>query len=351
MKEIIHIVGLNNEYKEDFISQLKSTENSIKYSFIDIDDITQKITNETKMSKLYDEYEKIKLTDDKVKIKNLSNDINTEWARELQSKLNKLINSSENNIILIGLTTSVINNGQPKIHVELPTNYKFIVDIDLTDNAKQIVKNNLKEYKNQIINGTFPLEFLDLKFLIKRREALNQLYIKNLYILRKIEDIIKFLKEHIPNSQNISKNKKLYYASFNEITKFITEKNILLFDDEIKAMLELFKYSEFKYEKSNLGGSDGGGGGEKIIKETIKNSLKDLEKDCHLYEIVDLKDVFFDGDNFKNNKKIKINKHTYLESVYSSLCSFGVKFIGLGKVIGGGSKTEVNISKSAKNNI
>jgi hypothetical protein len=346
MKEIIHIVGLNNEYKEDFISQLKSTENSIKYSFIDIDDITQKITNETKMSKLYDEYEKIKLTDDKVKIKNLSIDINTEWARELQSKLNKLINSSENNIILIGLTTSVINNGQPKIHVELPTNYKFIVDIDLTDNAKQIVKNNLKEYKNQIINGTFPLEFLDLKFLIKRREALNQLYIKNLYILRKVEDIIKFLKEHIPNSQNLTKSKKLYYASFNEITKFITEKNVLLFDDEIKAILELFKYSQFKYEKVDCESE------EKIIKETIKNSLKDLEKDCHLYEIVDLKDVFFDGDNFKNNKKIKINKNTYLESVYSSLCSFGVKFIGLGKAIGGGSnKTEGPITKSAKNNL
>jgi len=340
MKEIIHIVGLNNEYKEDFIAQLNKKENNIKYFFIDIDDITQKITNETKMSKLQEEYEKVKLTDDKVKIKNLSSDINIEWARELQSKLNKLINSSENDIILLGHTTSVIINGQPKIHIDLPTNYKFIVDIDLTENAKQIVKNNLKEYKNQIINGTFPLEFLDLKFLIKRREQLNQIYIKSLYILRKVEDIIKFLKEHLPNSEKV-KTKKLYYASQNEITKFITEKNICLFDDEIKAILELFKLSGFKYEK----GDGSGSGGEKIIRETVKNSLKDLEKDCHLYEIVDLKDVFFDGDNFKNNKKLKINKNTYLESVYSSLASFGVKFVGLGKGIGG------SITKSAKNNI
>jgi hypothetical protein len=119
---------------------------------------------------------------------------------------------------------------------------------------------------------------------------------------------------------------------------------VCLFDDEIKAILELFKLSGFIYEKG--GGGGGGGGGEKIIKETNKNSLKDLEKDCHLYEIVDLKDVFFDGDNFKNNKKLKINKNTYLESVYSSLCSFGVKFVGIGgKGIGGG------ITKSAKNNI
>jgi hypothetical protein len=340
MKEIIHIVGLNNEYKEDFISQLKKKENNINYTFIDIDDITQKITNETKMSKLYEEYEKVKLSEDKVKIKNMSITINTEWARELQSKLNKLINEKDNDIILIGLTTSVINNGQPKIHIDLPTNYKFIVDIDLTENAKQIVKNNLKEYKNQIINGTFPLEFLDLKFLIKRREQLNQIYIKSLYILRKVDDIIKFLKEHIPNAEKV-KSKKLYYASHNEITKFITDKNALLFDDEIKAILELFKLSEFVYEK--------GDSGDKIIKETVKNSLKDLEKDCHLYEITDLKDVFFDGDNFKNNKKLKINKNTYLESVYTSLSSFGVKFVSLGKVLG--NKTEFNLTKTAKNNI
>ena len=319
MKEIIHIVGLNNEYKEDFISQLNKKENNVKYDFIDIDDITQKITNETKMSKLYEEYDKLKISDDKNKLKNVSTNINIEWARELQSKLNKLINSSQNDIIIFGLTTSVINNGVPKIHIDLPTNYKFIVDIDLIENGKQIIRNNLKEYKNQIINGTFPLEFLDLKFLIKRREQLNQIYIKNLYILRKVEEILKFLKEHIPNTEKV-KSKKLYYASHNEITKYITEKNICLFDDEIKAILELFKLSEFKYDR-----------GDKTIKETIKNSLKDLEKDCHLYEIVDLKDVFFDGNYFKNNKKLKINKYTYIESVYSNLNTFGIKFIGFAK--------------------
>ena len=319
MKEIIHIVGLNNEYKEDFISQLNKKENNVKYDFIDIDDITQKITNETKMSKLYEEYDKLKISDDKNKLKNISTNINIEWARELQSKLNKLINSSQNDIIIFGLTTSVINNGVPKIHIDLPTNYKFIVDIDLIENGKQIIRNNLKEYKNQIISGTFPLEFLDLKFLIKRREQLNQIYIKNLYILRKVEEILKFLKEHIPNTDKV-KSKKLYYASHNEITKYINEKNICLFDDEIKAILELFKLSEFKYNRS-----------DKTIKETIKNSLKDLEKDCHLYEIVDLKDVFFDGNYFKNNKKLKINKYTYIESVYSNLNTFGIKFISLAK--------------------
>jgi hypothetical protein len=82
MKEIIHIVGLNNEYKENFkLNILKIDPN---YNIIDIDDITQKINNDKKINKLYDEYEKNKL--DKHKSKKIADDINNEWARELQLK-------------------------------------------------------------------------------------------------------------------------------------------------------------------------------------------------------------------------------------------------------------------------
>ena len=181
MKEIIHIVGLNNEFKNDFILKIKNIDPN--YNIIDIDDLTQRITNDSKLAKLYDDYEKNKL--DKNKSKNISSNINDEWARDLQSKLNKLLSGNNNNTIIIGLTTSVINTGVPKIYINIPTNYKFIVEIDLIENAKQIIKSNLKEYKNQIINGKFPLEYLNLDFLIKRREQLNNIYTKNLYISKK----------------------------------------------------------------------------------------------------------------------------------------------------------------------
>ena len=59
MKEIIHIVGLNNEYKKDFI--LKIHQIDPNYNIIDIDDITQKINSSPKIAKLYDEYEKVKM--------------------------------------------------------------------------------------------------------------------------------------------------------------------------------------------------------------------------------------------------------------------------------------------------
>ena len=103
-----------------------------------------------------------------------------------------MLSSTANNTILIGLTTSVINTGQPKIYIDLPTNYKFIIDIDVTENAKQIIRNNLKEFKNEIINGNFPLDFLNLDYLIKRREQLNQVFLKNMYIVKKTDDILKF---------------------------------------------------------------------------------------------------------------------------------------------------------------
>ena len=57
------------------------------------------------------------------------------------------------------------------------------------------------------------------------------------------------------------------------------------------------------------------------------------------YEITDFKDVFFDGDNYKNNKKIKFNKSTYINCVQDTLTNFGIKFIKYGS--GDKIKTEV----------
>jgi hypothetical protein len=310
MKEIIHIVGLNNEYKKDFIFKIHQIDPN--YNIIDIDDITQKINSSPKISKLYDEYEKVKI--DKVKSKTVSTNINTEWSRELQLKLNKMLSLTTNDTILIGLTTSVVNTGQPRIYIDLPTNYKFIIDTDVIENAKQIIRNNLKEFKNEIINGSFPLDFLNLNYLIKRREQLNQVFLKNMYIVKKTDDILKFLKEHI---KQIEKHtvKKLYYASDKEINKYITTKGIIFYDNEIISILNLFKLANLKYDRST-----------KTVIELSKDSLKELEKDCYIYEITDLDSVFFDGDNFKNNKKVKINKNTYVDCIYDVLHKLGIKF-------------------------
>ena len=97
MKEIIHIVGLNNEYKKDFIFKIHQIDPN--YNIIDIDDITQKINSSPKIAKLYDEYEKVKI--DKVKSKTVSTNINTEWSRELQLKLNKMLSLTTNDTIII----------------------------------------------------------------------------------------------------------------------------------------------------------------------------------------------------------------------------------------------------------
>jgi hypothetical protein len=310
MKEIIHIVGLNNEYKKDFI--LKIHQINPNYNIIDIDDTTQKINSSPKIAKLYDEYEKIKI--DKIKSKTVSTNINEEWSRELQLKLNKMLSLTTNDTILIGLTTSVVNTGQPKIYIDLPTNYKFIIDTDVIENAKQIIRNNLREFKNEIINGSFPLEFINLNHLIKRREQLNQVFLKNMYIVKKTEDILKFLRQHIQQTEKNS-IKKLYYASNSEINKYITTKGLTLYDNEIIAILNLFKLADLKYDRST-----------KTVIELSKDSLKELEKDCYIYEITDLSSVFFDGDNFKNNKKVKINKNTYVDCIYDVLHKLGIKF-------------------------
>ena len=69
-----------------------------------------------------------------------------------------------------------------------------------------------------------------------------------------------------------------------------------------------------------------GGGRPATLKDIPLDSLKELEKDCYIYEITDLNSVFFDGDNFKNNKKVKINKNTYVDCIYDVLQKLGIKF-------------------------
>ena len=311
MKEIIHIVGLNSEYKIDFISKVLSI--NPNYNIIDIDEISNKINSEIKISKLYDDYEKIKF--DKNKSKIIANNINIEWSRELQVRLNKLLNSTDKDSIILGLTTSIITNGTVKILINLETNYKFIIEIDLKENAKQIIRNNLKEYKHDIINGRFPLEYLNLDFLIKRRENLNQIYIKNLYIQKKIDEVLKFLKDHVPNLNNI-KAKKLYFASNIEFKKTITEKNIILFNNDILGILNVFRLTKFAYDNEH-----------KVLKELEKDGFKELDKDCYIYEITELDDVFFDGENYKCTKKLKINKSTYIQCIKDIFIQYGIKFI------------------------
>jgi hypothetical protein len=104
-------------------------------------------------------------------------------------------------------------------------------------------------------------------------------------------------------------------------------KNTILYTDEVLAILSMFKLAELYYNSK-----------DKTIKELSKNSLKELSNDCYIYEITDIKDTFFDGDNYKNNKKIKFNKSTYINCVQETLSNFGIKFIKYG---GDKIKTEI----------
>ena len=83
----------------------------------------------------------------------------------------------------------------------------------------------------------------------------------------------------------------------------------------ISAWGSILSLANLKYDRST-----------KTVIELSKDSLKELEKDCYIYEITDLNSVFFDGDNFKNNKKVKINKNTYVDCIYDVLQKLGIKF-------------------------
>ena len=109
----------------------------------------------------------------------------------LEKEINKI---KKKQIILIGLNTHFKHS---RIYVKIDCKLKFFIRLDLAENAKSVIETNLDNHRNEIIEGTFPLEYLEIDFLIKKRENLLNIYKKNCYELKSITSIIKIINNNI----------------------------------------------------------------------------------------------------------------------------------------------------------
>ena len=168
-----HIVGLNYKIKEKIVQILQN--NDFNFNIIDLDQITQKIINDKNMNLMYNKYEdyfkKSKLKgSEKInskKYKEIEKKMIEYWKNKFQLILEKEIKKFKNNVIVIGLNTHFKNS---RIYIKIECKLKFFVRINLDENAKSVIENNLDNHRNEIIDGSFPLEYLEKDFLIKKRE-------------------------------------------------------------------------------------------------------------------------------------------------------------------------------------
>ena len=228
------------------------------------------------------------------------------WKDNFYLRLSKLVDDSKKKIILLGLSNFFKNS---RVNIKIDTKLKFFAKVNLEKNAKNIIEKNLESHKNEIIEGLFPLEYLNINFLIKKRQDLLNIYNKLGYEEKIISNIIKIIKN---NYDNFIDN-DLYFGSINKYNKLIKDKNITAFTAPWLALLSSVNNKNLK------GGFKNGQG---FIRESKKDQINNLDKECFLYK-VDKKNFYQSQDGqgmkFISNKGVKIEQKYYIENILDYL--------------------------------
>jgi nicotinamide mononucleotide adenylyltransferase len=316
MKNIFaHIAGVNLESKE----LIKKSFSKKIFEIIDLDIITEKIINDKNMLYLYnrDEFYKNKLKDQnlsKLNIKQINNIIkkidqkmNLYWKANFDNAITNLISKIDKLVIVIGYNTYFKNH---KIYVNINTNHKYIKKVNLIDHAKNVVSTNLKEYYEDIINGDFPLEYLNHQMIIKKRNNLVIQYQKMEYQLDTINNIINAIEiaynTDIPNM--------LYFASKENFNKKIMLKHnkIIAYEDQWIALISALSNNNISKGYSSSG------------QPYVKCNPSILNIPIYLYLITDTKS--FSPIPTKNKlykyqsaKQITIDKKVLIDNIHDKL--------------------------------
>jgi nicotinamide mononucleotide adenylyltransferase len=316
MKNIFaHIAGVNIESKE----LIKKSFSKKIFEIIDLDTITEKIINDKNMLYLYnrDEFYKNKLKDQnlsKLNIKQINNIIkkidhkmNLYWKFNFDNAINNLISKIDKLIIVIGYNTYFKNH---KIFVNINTNHKYIKKVNLIDHAKNVVSTNLKEYYEDIINGVFPLEYLNHQMIIKKRNNLVIQYQKMEYQLDTINNIINAIEiaynTDIPNM--------LYFASKENFNKkiMLKQNKIIAYEDQWIALISALSNNNISKGYSSSG------------QPYVKCNPSILNIPIYLYFITDTKSFSpIPSKNklykYQSAKQIIINKKVLIDNIHDKL--------------------------------
>ena len=227
-----HIIGLNIKNKKYFIDKIDNK----YYNIIDLDQINNSILADSKLDKLYEQFTKLKeIKNDKYK--EVDKKMTLFWENSFHEKINELVSKKKKNIFIGSNNHYKI----PSKKITLNSKNNFIVISDSKEEIKIVIENNIDTNKNAIIAGNFPLEFLNFDFLLKKREALINSYIKNGYIEKKLDDIISILQSLIKdNNENLWISLK---EPYNLNSKIHPKDNVLYaYNDPTIALIESFNF-------------------------------------------------------------------------------------------------------------
>ena len=332
-----HIAGLTEYHKTQLPEMLKKIKMDKHVSIIDVDTITTKIIDDDNMVTLFSKYEyhferskdkSISHNENRIsleKAKNIEKKMFEYWKVKMEFYINKIISSSPKKILLVGYLSFFKNH---RIYLNLNILTKFFLKVDFVENAKNIIRHNLEYSKDDIINGLFDLNYLDINFLVKKRINLQSIYTKINYITMNLNMILNTINLYhqmdLPN--------KLYYASFIKYDKKIPiiSDHIIVYSQEWLALTGILNTSDKINNNDNTDNNIEKGihQGIPFVKVTSIQEKK-MKQKGYIYEIVDI-DNFLPyptkNDIYKyfTTKPIKINRSLDLNNILSELKKLNV---------------------------
>jgi len=323
-KNIIgHISGLTESYREELKSLLKKTSFMKNIDIIDVDIITEKILQDNNMNLLFSKYEFYLEKSKDINISQLEskNILNKSkiieqkmikyWKAKMEYYLNKLIITCKKDILLIGYLSYFKNH---KIYLNLNITAKFFIKVDFDLNAKTIIKYNLEKHSNDIINGEFDLNYLNLDFLIKKRIQLQNIYSKINYVVMSLHSIINTLQLLYYNNRPT----QLFYSSCSKYIKKIPIMSNAITSYTFEWLSLVSILSETLAIPIQKGISD-----NKSYINIPKFAKNNLNISCYIYEIINTEDFlpFPTKENYKyfTVKPVKISRMIYIENILDKL--------------------------------
>jgi len=282
-----HIIGFNPYSKKTFVDKL----NAKIFNVIDLDVINQEILKKPELDKMYQQYQKLK--DDKNdKFKEVDKKMSLFWEQNFKDTIDSKVNQKKMNI-LVGQ-----NNHYKSLskRINIDCTNKFIIKSNIDEEVKAWIKYNLETYKNQIIEGNFPLDYINYSFLHKKRQIIESTYSKIGYIEKTIDQlntIVNLIENSTKNDGNEMWISMKEPYNVNSLIHPKLNNKVIAFSDPNVALLNSINFVDGEVKK-NYNGS------EISLKELKPSGVKKLKTRRFLY-LVETK-TFIPHENGNNQK-------------------------------------------------
>lgn len=203
---ICHIAGVDKDLSLK-LNQLYG--NNPELILDNLDDVCDEIKEDKKMVYLFKQWTKFKDKNNE-KYKSIEKEMDRQWMNLFQDHVKDIINDNKSKrIIFIGNNNHYRHLSRK---IDLPTVSRFYLKVDPESHCRSIIKGYLIDYEKEIINGSFPLSYLDHKFIKNKRLKASKYYSNWGYDIKDANEILDFLDLTI-NQKKMESLDHIYYAS------------------------------------------------------------------------------------------------------------------------------------------